>query len=310
MMDNPKISIIIPVYNAESYIDRCLDSIANQTFCDYEVILVDDGSLDRSGDVCEEYAKHDTRIKVYHKENEGVSKTRQFGLEHSRGEYVIHIDPDDWVESSMLEGLYDKAIKENVDMVICDFFMNEKKESYIKQEPKELSASSVLNELFINLHGSCCNKLVRRSCFEKYSISFPSTFNLYEDLYVNACLLCNDIKIAYLNKAYYHYMISVSDTSVTKRIDKKSLEEDREFVRSMCLLLEDKYKTKELFLRSLSYSIILKAYKSKAYTTSEFVEEFRPYRRFIFSSRNGNFIAKCVCFLSCLGLYGLLKHLY
>ena len=310
MNNKPKISIIIAVYNAEKYIDKCLCSISAQTFNDYEVILVDDGSPDNSGSVCDTYANKDPRIKVYHKANEGVSKTRQFGLEHATGEYVIHIDPDDWVEPTMLEELYAKAIEDNADMVICDFFMNAGDEKYIKQEPESLETPSVLDGLFTGLHGSCCNKLVRRSCFEQFGVSFPSTFNLYEDLYVNTCLLCNKLKVAYLNKAFYHYIIYASETSVTKRIDKKSLEEDKKFVEAMMNVLANKERTKELFLRNLSYSIVLKGYKSKVYSTKEFLKAFKPYRKYILASKNGNTIAKFICFLSCCGLYGLLKHLY
>jgi glycosyltransferase involved in cell wall biosynthesis len=310
MTNPPLVSVIIPVYNAEAYIDKCLCSINAQTLHDYEVILVNDGSTDRSGEICEKYAQKDSRIKVFHKSNSGVSKTRQYGLDHSMGEYVIHVDPDDWVDPCMLADLYSYAIHEEADMVICDFYMNGKEEIYIKQKPKSLDTVDLLNGLFTGLHGSCCNKLVRRSCFTKYGITFPKDFNLYEDLYINTSLLCNNIKVSYLNKAYYHYMIFASVTSVTKRIDKKSIDENDSFVKAMMLLLANKNETKELFLKSLSYSIVLKGYKSKLYSSKEFINAFKPYRKYILSSSNGNFFAKCVCYLSCYGFYGLLKHLY
>lgn len=310
MNGKPKISIIIAVYNAEKYLDKCLNSILSQSFNDFEIILVNDGSKDNSREICNRYAQKDQRIRAFHKNNSGVSKTRQFGLEKSIGEYVIHIDPDDWIESKMLEELYNKATIDNADMVICDFFMNEKKETYIRQEPISLEADKVLNNLFTGLHGSCCNKLVRRYCFEKYNVSFPTTFNLYEDLYVNASLLCNDIKVSYLNKAFYHYMLLSSNTSVTKRIDRKSVNEDKIFADSMLELLADRPVTKDLFMKSLSYSIVLKGYKSKVYSTKEFVKEFKPFRKYIFASKNGNFIAKCICYISCYGFYGIFKHLH
>ena len=98
----PKISIISPVYNAEPYIVKCLDSILAQTFESWELILVDDGSLDRSGNICDEYAAKDSRIVVIHKKNEGVGAARQTGMDNATGEYIIHVDPDDWVESDML----------------------------------------------------------------------------------------------------------------------------------------------------------------------------------------------------------------
>lgn len=107
----PKISIIVPVYKAETYLHRCVDSILAQTFTDWELILVDDGSPDQSGKICDEYAKKDQRVKVIHKENGGVSSARQRGLDESVGEYTIHADPDDWVEPEMLDELYNPQIR-------------------------------------------------------------------------------------------------------------------------------------------------------------------------------------------------------
>lgn len=130
-MNMPKISIIVPVYKAEKYLNRCVDSILAQTFTDFELLLIDDGSPDKSGEICDEYARKDSRVRVIHKENGGVSSARQRGLDESIGEYTIHADPDDWVEPTMLEELYNKANKEDADMVICDFFYEYKTGSVI-----------------------------------------------------------------------------------------------------------------------------------------------------------------------------------
>ena len=100
---NPKISVIIPVYNAEKTLHRCIDSILAQTFSDFEVLLIDDGSKDKSGEICDEYARKDSRIKVCHKENGGVSSARNTGLSKAMGEYVIHCDADDFIEPEMLD---------------------------------------------------------------------------------------------------------------------------------------------------------------------------------------------------------------
>ena len=116
----PVISIIVAVYKAESCLRRCVDSLLAQTFQDYEILLVDDGSPDRSGEICDEYARKDNRVRVFHKENGGVASARQCGMNNARGEYVIHADPDDWVEPNMLEELYGKAKEENADVLICD----------------------------------------------------------------------------------------------------------------------------------------------------------------------------------------------
>lgn len=203
---SPKISVIVPVYKAEAYLHRCVDSLLAQTFQDYEILLIDDGSPDRSGEICDEYVKKDKRVRVFHKENGGVSSARQCGIDNARGEYTIHADPDDWVEPEMLEELYKKAKDEDADMVICDFYCDEKdKTKYISQSPSSLHHETVLYELFKQLHGSCCNKFVRRSCYERFNIKFPLGLSYCEDLYINACILSNKINVAYLHKAFYHY---------------------------------------------------------------------------------------------------------
>ena len=125
------VSVVVPVYQAENYLNRCLDSILAQTLENFELILINDGSKDKSGEICDEYKRKDKRIRVIHKRNEGVSRARQVGLDLARGEYIIYVDPDDWVERDYLETLYSKAISENADMIICDFGVNIKKSHYI-----------------------------------------------------------------------------------------------------------------------------------------------------------------------------------
>ena len=120
-MSSPKISIIVPVYNVEKYIRRCLDSIAAQTFTDWECICVDDGTPDASGKICDEYAQKDGRFVVIHKENGGVSSARNVGLDVAKGEYVTFCDSDDWVEKEMLEVFYNTALKNDAEVVISGF---------------------------------------------------------------------------------------------------------------------------------------------------------------------------------------------
>ena len=112
------ISIIVPVYNTETYLRRCIDSILAQTFTDFELLLIDDGSTDGSGAICDEYAQKDSRVRVFHKENTGVSATRNLGIEKSKGEYLIFIDSDDyWIDNNSLEQLYVTATNNDLDIV-------------------------------------------------------------------------------------------------------------------------------------------------------------------------------------------------
>lgn len=204
-----KISIIIPVYQAELYIHKCLDCLLNQTYQDIEIILIDDGSRDKSGEICDHYAQKDQRIRVIHQENGGVSKARQKGLETSTGDYVIHADPDDWVDTTMCEELLKVAVEEDADMVICDFWTEETTRTIRNQEqPSAITSKAILNAIINGqLHGSCCNKLVKRSTIAKGNISFtPSHITVLEDLLFNCRFLKQDnIKISYLPKAFYHY---------------------------------------------------------------------------------------------------------
>lgn len=231
-----KVSIICPVYNAEQYLKKCINSFIAQSFCDWELLLIDDGSPDNSGFICDEYAKKDNRIKVIHKSNEGVSAARQVGFESATGDYMIHADPDDWVESSMLADLYDKAITEQADMVICDFYRDEGDKSfYIKQEPTSLSSDSVLKELFSCLHGSCCNKLIKRETCLNLGVRFPENVNYSEDVCFNVQLLKHNIKVVYLPKAYYHY-IQLS-TSITNSFSMKTLDNCKKYINYLCDIL-------------------------------------------------------------------------
>ena len=215
----PSISIIVPVYKAEPYLHRCVDSLLAQTFTDFEVLLIDDGSPDRSGEICDDYARKDARVRVFHQENGGVSVARQRGLDEALGEYTIHADPDDWVEPDMLEALYRKAKEDDADMVICDF-VNEYKTGGVicKQDPSVCTAEVVQKQLlFQQLHGSCCNKLVRRVCYSKYGVSFPKDIIRWEDLYVMCALLSNPIKVSYLPKAFYHYDLMSNANSIVRK---------------------------------------------------------------------------------------------
>jgi glycosyltransferase involved in cell wall biosynthesis len=205
-----KVSIITPVYNAEQYIRQCFDSLIAQTLQDFEVILIDDGSKDNSGRICDEYAEKDSRFKVFHFENGGVSLARQRGLERATGEYTIHVDPDDWVDEDMLENLVEKAEQENADYVICDFLLEGPHGTrYVKQDPgDDLRSKTILKKLFLELHGSCCNKLIRRTCCKGIGFT-PTSIVLHEDGLFNIRVMTRDIKVAYLPKAFYHYRQSV-----------------------------------------------------------------------------------------------------
>ncbi|SOD11541.1 Glycosyltransferase involved in cell wall bisynthesis [Fibrobacter sp. UWB16] len=225
MMNHPNISVIVAVYQAENFIRRCLDCLQRQTLKNFEVLLVDDGSFDQSGAICDEYAAHDCRFKTIHKGNGGVATARQVGFDNAKGDFFIHVDPDDWVDSTMLEELLKKALIDDADVVICDYYLESgKQRKYYKQEPTKLNHDAYFYDLVNEkLHGACWNKLVRTECFRKYGIKFDLNMNYCEDLFVNLKLAEKPVKISYLPKAFYHYYQNVNHNSLIQQHSMKRL---------------------------------------------------------------------------------------
>lgn len=202
-----KVSVIVPVYKAEAYIRRCVESILAQTETDIELLLIDDGSPDKSGAICDEYSLIDERVRVFHKPNGGVSSARNMGIANARGEYSIHVDPDDWIDPEMVASLYAFAYDIDADVVVCDFVKETKQGSILcPQTCSDWSNFDLIKKSFIaDLHGSLCNKLIRHSLYSKIGIVIPEDLVLWEDKYV-CCTLANArVRFSYLNRALYHY---------------------------------------------------------------------------------------------------------
>ena len=299
-MNMPKISIIVPVYKAEKYLNRCVDSILAQTFTDWELLLIDDGSPDRSGEICDEYAKKDSRIRVIHKENGGVSSARQRGLDESVGEYTIHADPDDWVEPEMLDELYKKAKEEDADMVICDFICEYKTGSVVcEQNVKNCNSESILKQMFSQqLPGMCWNKLVRRKCYFDYDIRFPHNIILWEDLYVVCSLLTHTIKCAYLPKALYHYDLVLNNNSIVRYPTLKGLNSQIYFINHF---ISYGYPVDWLYESMVSTKLL--AYRSGLLKHNEIIDLFAEINdKYIKSNSYSSLLQK--------GLAALLKKNY
>ena len=288
-MNQGLVSIIVPVYKAEKYIHQCIDSLLAQTYSNIEVILVDDGSPDHCGKICDEYAAKDCRVKVIHQQNGGVSVARQTGIDHATGEYSIHADPDDWVELNMIEELVAKAVADNADMVICDFYRESKSDRiHVCQNPgDDLSASAVLRKILSQqLHGSCCNKLVNRSHIE--GIGFiPEDLCILEDELYNIRILARTIKVSYLPKAFYHYRVE-NEHSLCNTISEKSFKSKVKAVseiESFCLanvagivsLDFIRIKRNVLFdaLRTKRYEALMKLYPEQK---EAMINSGTPYR--------------------------------
>ena len=313
-MQYPEISVIVPIYNAESYLCKCIDSLLAQTFDSYEILLIDDGSPDKSGEICDKYALINNKVRVFHKENGGVSSARQYGLDSAKGKYIIHTDPDDYVEKDMLSELYARAVDTNADMVICDYYLNQKEgQTYIKQEPSSTDCKTVISEMFWKLHGSCCNKLVKKTVFTQFNICFPNDLFFCEDMYVNIAILLHDIHISYLGKAFYHYCVNSNPNSITNNYNSETYKYE-------CMLL-DKFKKLlgthaciDIAIESMSYSIVKRAFYSNIFSNKEFKDNCYRFRKYVFfAKRTETFKSKVFSFLmyaSCCGFYKIAFSIY
>ena len=206
----PKVSVIIPVYGVEKYIERCARSLFEQTLDDIEFIFVDDCTPDRSVEVLnrviEEYPQRKNQVKILrHDKNLGLPIARQTGLKVASSEYIAHCDSDDWVDVTMYEKMYNKAIKEKCDIVICDYYRsNTINNTEIKVQEMSMDFDNCLRALLCHkLKPAVWNKLVRRDLYDKISV-YP-TCNMGEDLVLMVQIFNNCKKISYLNQPLYYY---------------------------------------------------------------------------------------------------------
>ena len=212
----PKISIIVPVYNVEIYIDKCLKTLTEQTLRDIEIIIVNDGSLDKSEEIIEKYVKENpTKIKYYEKENGGLSSARNYGLEYATGEYIAFLDSDDYVETNMYEEMYNLAKKENADMVECDFIWEWEYGKKIFDKRREYKTKE---EMMKKPRVVAWNKIYKREIINKYKIRFPEGL-IYEDMEFFYKLLPHLNKISYINKYFVHY--TQREDSITNKQTQK-----------------------------------------------------------------------------------------
>ena len=205
-MRTPILSIIIPVYNVEKYIHKCIDSVLAQTHKDFELILINDGSSDSCGGICNEYARSDGRIQVIHQKNSGLSAARNAGLEIAKGDYIGFVDSDDWIDKSMYENMIAEAKKFEADIVFCNYYKIEGKMLIVVNEPIKPGVCDVSECIKLNLidkiHNYVWNKIFRRHLFAAEQFTFGKA---YEDVALTYKLFGKANKIVHINKPYYYY---------------------------------------------------------------------------------------------------------
>lgn len=202
----PLISIIVPIYNVEKYLSRCIESILSQTFSNIEIILIDDGSTDNSGNICEEYAQKDYRVKFFYKENGGVSAARNYGLDKARGEWITFVDSDDWIDKNMYYEMYNKAVSSRADIVLCSFYEYYGPTRQILRDTllEESEKSTIFRNSFLSFT-SLCNMLVHRSLYDKYKLRIPEYIVNCEDFWLTIRLFYYAKKISSIHIPLYYY---------------------------------------------------------------------------------------------------------
>lgn len=214
-MSNILVSIIVPVYNTGEYLYKCLDSIVNQNLQEIELILIDDGSTDNSGEICDYYSEKDKRVCVIHKKNEGVSIARNVGIQAAKGEYIGFIDSDDWIENEMYQELYYYAKETGADIVMCDpctVYDGNKKEA---DTISSLNESVLLNKKEITplnlreIAGSACRCIYKKELLEVHAVQFPTGLPLSEDRIFNLNAIGASKNFYYLKKAYYNRYVRI-----------------------------------------------------------------------------------------------------
>lgn len=203
----PAVSIIIPVYNVCSWLDQCIESVVNQTFPDFEALLIDDGSTDGSGAKCDEWSRKDSRIKVIHKKNEGPSKARNLGLQNAQGTYLVFIDSDDWIDCRYLEIMYSRAAEVNADMVECDVYRvnNETDKMTYRVSHGVMGVEYTLEEHMKYGYTAIWKCMIRKELFTEHDIEFPDCHSEARAIY--ALLLAVSSRIENVHYALYYYRI-------------------------------------------------------------------------------------------------------
>lgn len=246
----PKVSIIMAAHNAAKTIKAAIESVIRQTFSDFELIIIDDGSTDATGDIAGSFAAKDKRIHVIRQQNHGVGASRALGIREASGKYSIHIDSDDWIEPDMLAEMTETAERHHADITICDFITDVQghKQVYCPQFHEDTRHTTLIPALLLGkLHGSLCNKLIRHSIYQDLNINVNSGLQFGEDMVTVLRMLQNSPKIIFLPKAFYHYCLQKG--SLTSSFSIKGFEARKAWASAIYNLLGSQYSEEQEILK-------------------------------------------------------------
>lgn len=223
MTNQPLLSVIIPVYKVEKYLRQCVDSVINQTYKNLEIILVDDGSPDNCGKICDEYAEKDKRVKVIHELNKGQSAARNKGINKANGELITFVDSDDWIEFNMYDIMISKLLKYDLDIIKCAIFETDGNKIKRKINHKTNKANVIISENIFDLYFTefTCkviwNGIYKRNIIK--NVEYPEGF-VAEDNYVSGMYLYKAKRIMLVDNFLYNYFINMGGVSKNKNINK------------------------------------------------------------------------------------------
>ncbi|MBQ2835559.1 MAG: glycosyltransferase [Clostridia bacterium] len=316
-MEKGLISVIVPIYNVEKYVKRCIDSIINQTYTNLEIILVDDGSPDNCGKICDEYAEKDARIKVIHKENGGLSDARNAGIDIAKGEYIAFVDSDDFIATNMYEVLYKNIKETNSDIAIANYYKFESEDEIVDASLDEKIIVYNKEEMFNHMYDDylltvvAWNKLYKREMFSE--LRYP-VGKLIEDSAIIHYLIDKTTKIVITNLQLYFYY---QRTNSIMNISKVALLDELDFVYDRVKFLEKKnmkdskvyYGTIDVYVNRF-IELYCKFTETKQYPRELYKKYFKTMKKLLkeyrFSSKKRKFKYKLFSFSKML-YYILLK---
>lgn len=280
MNNIPLVSIIVPVYNIEKYISKCIESVLSQTFKDWELILVDDGSTDNSGKICDEYALKDNRIKVIHKENEGVTATRDKGVKEAQGEFLFFIDGDDYITDNALELFTNKQKENDTDLVRGNIYqVSENGEVLMNYISPNFSNVEEWIKYIIKNGGYICNNLIRKNLYNKY-VNIPNNITLCEDLLSSLQLGIGLELVSFIEEITYYYVQRISSAMHTSNKKPKKEYENYLFLIKELDKIHSLYKQEKkyriskiietlifdkIFLKLINNKTLLKPHKNEVF---------------------------------------------
>lgn len=258
----PLISVIIPVYNTANYLPKCIHSILSQTLADIELLLINDGSTDGSGSICDEYAIKDKRVRVIHQGNKGVSSARNQGLKVATGTYISFIDSDDWIEPDMLSVLYQQMIEYKADLSTCGYTIEDETgeiiygihQQFTYSLDKENAIHSLFKDKYYKYKGNLWDKLYTKAIIDHYDLQFRENIYYNEDRlfifeYMHFCQMT-----VYTTTPFYHYIIR--ETSAMKTFDSNYNEKLSTFMNAFDIMTTYAYQYPLYIQRSLSIDYI------------------------------------------------------